>query len=121
MKVKILAAVLLLFIFGAVAANTVLLPRSIDRIIENVSSLDTEAQCAGERTQEAYQSFRKAAVYFSLTLNHNDLWAVEDLFIEMQAYLAQEDAKEASVIKSRLIDALLHLRRLSGINIDSIF
>ena len=38
----------------------------------------------------------------------------------MIGYLSVKDTEGAEMTKSRLIDALLHLRRLSGVNISSI-
>lgn len=121
MKVKIFTAALLVLILGAVTANTLFLPKRIDRIIESVSAVMPEEQDAENKLKTAYNSFRNAEGYFSLTLNHNDLCEVGSLFVETMAYLSVGDSKETSVSKSRLIDALLHLRRLSEINIGSIF
>ncbi len=121
MKVKIFAIALLILIFGAVTANTVILPKQIDRIIASVSAVEAGQENAKEHIKAAYGAFRNVEGYFSLTLNHHDLCEVGKLFVETLAYLSVDDFKEASVAKSRLIDALTHLRRLSGINIGSVF
>ena len=121
MKVKIFAAILLVLVLSAVTANTILLPKRIDRIIESVSAVSPKEPDAAKSIQNAHRSFLDAEGFFSLTLNHNDLCEVGSLFVETLAYLSVGDFKEAGVTKSRLIDALLHLRRLSEINIGSIF
>lgn len=121
MKVKILTAALLAAILGTVAVNTLFLTRRIDRTVREVEALHIEDEDAAMRAKEIYADFEKDEEYLSLTVNHNDLCEVGGLFIETIAYLTVKNAEEASVAKSRLIDALLHLRRLSGINVDSIF
>ena len=123
MKVKILAAVILILVLLASALNTHFLLRSIDKIETGVESLSFEAS-ASESKSEAealFESYKKAEGFLSLTVSHNDLTDIESFFSEMIGYLSVSDKDGAKMAKSRLIDALAHLRRLSGVNISSIF
>jgi predicted xylose isomerase-like sugar epimerase len=123
MKVKILAAVILILVLLASAINTHFLLRSIDEIETSVEALSFEAS-ANESKSEAealFESYKKAEGFLSLTVSHNDLTDIESFFSEMIGYLSVSDKDGAKMAKSRLIDALAHLRRLSGVNISSIF
>lgn len=121
MKIKAFTAALLILILGAVTVNTIVLPRRIDRIIESVEAVTPTQDNSISDMKKAYDGFLDAEGYFSLTLNHNDLCEVGSLFVEAISYLSVENFEEASVAKSRLINALTHLRRLSEINIGSVF
>ena len=123
MKVKILAAVILILVLLSSALNTHFLLRSIDKIENSVEALSFEAS-ASESKNEAealFESYKKAEGFLSLTVSHNDLTDIESFFSEMIGYLSVSDKDGAKMAKSRLIDALAHLRRLSGVNISSIF
>lgn len=121
MKIKAFTAALLILILGAVTVNTIFLSKRIDRIIESVAAVAPEQNNSKAEMEAAYNRFLDAEGYFSLTLNHNDLCEVGSLFVETISYLSVEDFKEADVAKSRLINALTHLKRLSKINIGSVF
>lgn len=123
MKVKILASVILLLTLGACTLNTHFLLRSIDRITHDVQdfSCTEPASDAKERAQALFDGYKRAENFLSLTVSHNDLTDIESFFSEMIGYLSVEDTDGAEMAKSRLIDALAHLRRLSGVNISSIF
>lgn len=123
MKIKVFAVVLISLIFTAVILNTVMLTKTINGFSERISALDiSQSDISGAEAdaRRAYEEFKKRETFMSLTVNHNDLTAIEELFSEMIGYLSIQDADGASVAKSRLIDALSHLRRLSGVNIDSV-
>lgn len=123
LKVKIFAVALLFLLIGAAVANTVFLTRGIDRITESVRALkiDEPTEEAEAEAKDLYEDYRRWEQFFSLTVSHRDLTDVESLFSEMLGYLGVSDADGARVAKSRLIDALSHLRRLSGFNIGSVF
>lgn len=122
MKVKILSVVLLFFLLGAVIANTFFLTRKIEQIISDIQSASTEnTNDSMGRITEIFDNYQKAEGFLSLTVSHNDLSDINGCFTELMAYISLGNAEEASVAKSRLIDALLHLKRLSGWNIQAIF
>ena len=123
MRIKIFATALISAIIGAVILNTLFLTKTINDFSEKVTRLeisDTDIKGAEINARETYSQFKDRETFMSLTVNHNDLTAIEELFSEMIGYLSIGDGDEARVAKSRLIDALSHLRRLSGVNIDSI-
>ena len=123
MRIKIFAAALISAIIGAVILNTLFLTKTINDFSEKVTRLeisDADIKGAEMNARETYSQFKDRETFMSLTVNHNDLTAIEELFSEMIGYLSIGDGDEARVAKSRLIDALSHLRRLSGVNIDSI-
>ncbi len=122
MKIKIFSVVLLTILFVAVTINTVFLTRRIDQIITDVNSISTENTTeATERSKEIFDKHKKSEGFLSLTISHNDLADINGYFTEMIAYLSIENAEEAGVAKSRLIDALTQIKRLSGWNIQAVF
>ena len=123
MKEKIFAAVMIILIITAVTANTVFLGKDIDKIYSSVNSitiLEDNCESAKAQAEKAFELFRSKELFVGLTVNHDDLSTIESCFSEMLGYLSVGDAKEATVAKNRLTDALGHLRRLSGFNIDAI-
>ena len=151
MKVKILATVILLITLGTCALNTYFLLRSMDGVKNDAESMGesivsgTEsvvddatsaikdddkkmnfmagitAKEAKEGAQALFDSYKRAEIFLSLTVSHNDLTDIESFFSEMIGYLSVSDMEGAEMAKNRLIDALAHLRRLSGVNMSSIF
>ncbi len=122
MKVKITAVALMIIIISAVIINTVLLNGSIERHTGLVYEFEISDDFAEseKRAREIYEDFRQSETYISILVNHNDLTNIEDIFAEMIGCLSVGDTDGAKIAKSRLIDALSHLKRLSGVNIDSI-
>ena len=122
MKTKIAAVIILVVLIIGVTANTLYLDKLITEItydVENfVISDDTDDSTV--RAREMFDNFKMRETYISTTVNHNDLTDIESLMSELVAYLSAGMTEEAEVAKSRLVDALGHLRRLSGVNIDSI-
>lgn len=122
MKVKILSVVLLILLLAAVIINTALLTRRVDQIASEVQSVSMENTTdAMGRIMEIFDNYQRAEGFLSLTVSHNDLADINECFTELMAYLTLGNAEEASVAKSRLIDALMHLKRLSGWNIQAVF
>lgn len=123
MKEKIFGAITFVLVVVSVAANTVILHKSIDKIYESVDRIeisDEKHEAARTQAEESYDLFREKETFIGLTVNHDDLSTIEDCFSELIAYLHVGDADGAAVAKNRLTDALSHLRRLSGFNIDAI-
>ena len=123
MKEKIFAVVVTICIVTAVTANTIFLKKSIDEIYSLVDSLeisDEEFESAKNDAKHAFDTFRSKELFIGLTVNHDDLSNIEGSFAVLIGYLSVEDNNGATVAKNRLTDALGHLRRLSGFNIDAI-
>lgn len=105
-------ALVLLF----VSVNTAVLSRTIKRIEDRVY----EAEISAEVFEEIYEEFLSVRTYLGITVDHNDIATVEEEFAEIRGALSIDDKETAAIAKSRLHSALLHLRRLSSFNLDSI-
>ena len=123
MGTKIAAVIILIITVGGVTLNTVVLDRMIGEklVAAEALTISDEAPGASEKAVAlAYEDFKRAERYISLTVNHDDLTNIEQLFAELIGHLSVGDTDSARVTKNRLVDALCHLRRLSGFNIDSV-
>ena len=122
MKTKILAVVLLVLTVGGVIANTVAIGRIISDYETAVRELEVDGgeESSAKAARELFESFQDSERFVSITVNHDDLTSIEELFSELIGHLEVGDGDAAHVTKNRLIDALRHLGRLSGFNIDSI-
>lgn len=120
MKIKVIAAVIMLCTVAAVTVNTVMLQKRIRELEDAVNRFEIDGGDAVYRAQELYERFNTAEKYISLSVNHEDLTNIEEKFSELVGSLAVGDINNARITKNRLIDALKHLRRLSGVNIDSV-
>ena len=120
MKEKIAALTLLIIISIAVITNTLTLEKQIKSIESEISRIDIYLQDSENELREIYERYKKKSNYFGLTVSHEDLMNIEETFVETIAYIDIGDTNSAMVAKSRLEYFLKHLRRLSGLNIDSI-
>ncbi len=75
---------------------------------------------AAKSFRSAAERFEKAERFISLTVSHDDLTNIEEGFAELIGAAEGGNTDELLKVKSRLSDALRHLGRLSGVNIDSI-
>ena len=115
MKAKVFAVAMLFLTVGFVIFNTYKLQRDIGYIKGEVVAVD-----GLDSAKSAYESFKKKETYISLTVNHADMTSIEESFSELIGYYEVGDMDGAHVTKNRLTDALEHLGRLSGFNIDAI-
>jgi len=122
MKTKIIAFIIMILVLFGSLLNTYALGREIDRFIGLCEALSLDGDSSGALidVEELFAEFTKSEQFMSVTVNHDDLTVIEELFSEMIGYLKVDDPDGAKVAKSRLTDALSHLRRLSGINLDAI-
>lgn len=111
-KVFAVAAILAVIVF--IGINDAVVSSRIDEITEDIESCENYEDAA--RTREKFMKYER---YISITVSHGDLTNIEDLLSEYEAQM-RDGNDDAEITKSRLINALSHLRRLSGINIDSI-
>ncbi|MBO5945596.1 MAG: DUF4363 family protein [Clostridia bacterium] len=122
MKAVAVALILLTLSLGAVIANSIILNSIIDEISDEVERTDeNDLDEARERYEQIYSLYQKRVTYISLTTNHEDLTNIEECFSEIIGAAKANDRSSFIIMKSRLTDALRHLKRLSGINIESIF
>ncbi len=123
MKVKIFASVLMVMLIASVTINTLMVEKVISDVSEKVEKIDITEERIKEaliEAEEAFSSYKRLETYISLTVNHNDLTNIEDTFSELLGNLSVSEANGAVIAKNRLLGALWHLRRLSGINFDAI-
>lgn len=122
MKIVICAAIVLLISFGLVIGNCALLRIYIDDTLSEVREIEIEdVDTALSKFEAAYEKFERREKFVSLTVSHSDLTSIEDAFCDIIGAGIAKDKEEMIKTKTRLINSLEHLRRLSGINIDSIF
>ena len=115
-NVRIAVAILLLLLILA-TANVLI----SEYMLKNLSQ-DLEEISVGEseKAKDLAHRFSRCAFFLSITVNHDDLENVEELFVELAAIAGTDDAAEMETLKSRLISVLRQIRRLCGIGIDSI-
>ena len=122
MKTEKFAYVVFITLVIAVISNSVILGRTIDKFIAEVSEAEEEnMDTAYSDYQEIYDNYKKHELYISITTNHGDLENIESAFAEIIGAAKAGDRDGVITQKSRLIDFFAHIKRLSGINIDSIF
>ena len=121
MKIVLCAATVLLLTLGLVIGNSVLLWVYIDDTLAEVREIEIEdISTALSKFEIAYKNFEKREKIVSLSVSHSDLTSIEDAFCDIIGAGIAENKDEMIKTKIRLINSLEHLRRLSGINIDSI-
>ena len=116
MKHAVISLGIIIALATITTINSARIQRLIDGYIEEIEATDTDA----EVFSLLYDNFLKDEKFISLTVSHEDLRDIEKSFSEIIAAARMNDTVEVQKAKSRLIDALLHLGRLCGINIDSI-
>ncbi len=92
--------------------------RELRLSVDGVDAYDTSN--AVTEFEAAARKFEKAEKFISLTVSHDDLTSIEEGFAELIGAARGGNTDEILKVKSRLSDALKHLGRLSGVNIDSI-
>ena len=107
----------LLLLIVAVLINSVY----IGEICEELSREVDAAGVDSAEYERIFLKFQKAERIISLSVSHDDLTNIEEGFAEIIGAAKAGGEVGIMTVKSRLTDALLHLRRLSGIKIDSIF
>ena len=119
MKNVIAAYVVLIIIILIVIVNSLVISHSIDVILQKLrSSPDTASTEAVY--EEIFDDYIKKQKYLGLTVSHDDLTNIESEFYEILGAAKVGDDDALKIAKSRLMGALAHLKRLCGINFDSI-
>ena len=121
MKITKIAYAIFFVTLVLVVTNSLIL-RSI--IEETVCELDgateEDMESAVSEYEYIYKNFKRKETYIAITVNHEDLTNIESSFAEVIGAAKANDRESLIIAKNRLTDALRHLKRLSGINIDSI-
>lgn len=99
---------------------------ALGNIIENIDAAlsetdDSNPALAEEEYVRIYEEYKHVELYVSLSINHDDLSNLENAFAEIIGAARAGDKESVIIIKSRMNDYLRHIKRLIGINIDSIF
>lgn len=113
----------MLTLIVSVSANTYIIDKKISTLYDELKSteiIDGYTEEAGKKISKIFNEYKSCEGYISMTVNHDDLTNIEDNFAELVGNLDVGDADSAKVTKNRLLYSLEHLRRLSGMNIDSI-
>jgi hypothetical protein len=122
MKSVRFAYTVFLLLLIAVMLNSLLLGKIIDTLEYEVTKAEEEDMSAAHSEYtNIYDKYKKYELYISLSVSHDDLSNLEDAFAEIIAAAKADDRSTLITTKSRLTDYLRHIKRLSGINIDSIF
>ena len=122
MKAYLAARIIFCVLLISVIANSYYIVHTVKGINERVLATECEDM---ERALEEFEiikrDFEHAEKFISLTVSHDDLTNIEESFSDIIGAAKAKDENLLLTAKSRLTDALEHLGRLSGINLDSIF
>ena len=102
--------------------NSIVLGRIVERLDKEIADAEEIDMAIAEKEyREIYERYKDIELYISLSINHDDLSNLENAFAEIIGAAKAGDRDAVITIKSRMNDYLRHIRRLTGINIDSIF
>lgn len=120
MKSAVVAFIVLIATLIAVILNSFFVMKCIDDISSRLESAPSDTE-SYELYEDIFDKYMKKQRYIGLTVSHDDLTNIEREFNEILGSIESGDEENLIIAKSRLIGALSHLKRLSGINADSIF
>lgn len=119
MKTVIVSYIILGIVILLVVINSLIISNSIDTILEKLRGIP-EVGSSKEDYQRVFDDYMAAQRFLGITVSHDDLTNIEEEFYEILGAAEAGDDESLVIAKSRLIGALTHLRRLCGINADSI-
>lgn len=120
MKAAVISFVVLIAVLTAVVLNSYFVSKSICKIAEKLEDAPSSTD-SYEVYSDIFDEYMKKQHFIGLTVSHDDLTNIEREFNEILGAIEADDEESLIIAKSRLTGALSHLRRLSGINADSIF
>ena len=118
MKSFIVSVCALATVTSLVFLNSFFTAKCIDEVMEKIDETGDDA--SPEEFYELSDFYMTRQTYLSLTVCHDDLTNIEDIIAELIGAAEAGDSDGIKIAKSRLSSALSHVRRLSGINFDSI-
>ncbi len=122
MKTVRFASVIFLILLIAVTLNSIAIGNIISDLTEKLTYAEEENMAAAKDEYELiYKKYKSYEMYISLTVSHDDLANLEDAFAEIIGAAKAGDRDGVITTKYRLINCLGHIKRLSGINIYSVF
>ena len=114
------ALITLLSIIIFVCADAPIVSGMIDKTIAELEGFKISNEGAEEQFSQIKNRYERRVKYINLTVSHSLTLEVEAFFSELQTEVKYGDENDIQKAKSRLIDALLHLKRLSGFKLESI-
>ena len=121
MKPMKIASAALLFLLALVILNSIYIGSITEFFADRIKEIETdELSVTANEIKKIYADFKKNEKIISITVSHDDLTNIEESFADIIGAAEAGMAANVITIKSRLEDALRHLGRLSGINLDSI-
>ncbi len=121
MKATKFAYITMILLLAAVIANSLCIHKMTKDFAKEADAIETDdTEKAYEEFLALFKRFRKAERFISLTVSHDDLTNIEESFSEIIGAAEAKYVVGIKTAKSRLVDSLEHLGRLSGINPDSI-
>ncbi len=119
MKVFYVSLAVSLLIITAVVLNCVLLGVFFTELIEGCEALGDIQN--PEPYHRLYEKFEARRRFMSLSITHDVILQIEGDFSQMLGAISAGDEESCEITKSHLLTVLVHARRLSGINFDSVF
>ena len=120
MKATVIACFVFFSLVVAIIFNSIYIEREVSRLCQELEAVDVLAEGCAEQLEKIRSDFERSRRFISLSVSHDDFTSIEEGFAEIIGAARAGDQSALIIAKSRLADALLHLGRLSGINIDSI-
>lgn len=120
MKIHLFAIAVAFTVIVTVFVNSFVVSYNIDRLTEAIETAPDDASDS-EIYNEIFEDYLRREKYLALSISHSDLHAIEDSLAELIGAVAAGDDDTLIIAKSRVIRALSHIKRLAGVNIDSIF
>ncbi len=120
MKAMLIASFTLLSLLAVIVLNSVYIERQVEELYSGIDRLDIDDEGCEEKIDKIHSDFTRARKIITLSVSHDDISNIESCFAEVIGTIRADAKVEFIIAKSRLKDALLHLRRLSSINFDSI-
>ena len=120
MKLLILSYVTAAIVIILVFINSFIIHSYATALLNKIEEAPDSCNDNGAYSR-CYEDYKRREKYISLTVSHSELSVVEDSFAEIIGAVTANDRESLIIAKSRLTEALVHIKRLSGVNIDSIF
>ena len=122
MKAVWVAIILLILTTSLVTINSIIVGNMLSRVEEMVSDVDIdELGVAEEEYNEILKEYKRYSKFIAFSVKHSEIQGIEELLYELIGACKAGEISDAIEIKSRLVGALSHTRRLAGINYDSVF
>ena len=120
MRVTLFAALMLTVTTAFVFINSALITNMTNELSEELGAIPNDVERVDEykSVEEHFCAMRR---YMNLTVCHDSILSIESGFAELIGAAEAKDEESLIITKSRLLGEISHLKRLSGINFNSIF